>query len=363
MTEMSGRFLQSGQELTTSAYEQEKQLRRIEQIEKQLVNCQKSLFWLGYALGLPTSFDFTGLLRKVEIEGSASLYHELQIIEKTGGGTRIIISPKPELMFVQKRIHHLLMDTFKRPPHAFGYRGGTCYEVAQRHADWPSTLKFDVRDAFFQVSWTKVRSAIRGYRSFPGSGFSGSIARWIAKLCTYAPPPTIVQERFPRVRSFLPQGAPTSPICFDLACAKLDRKLLRVAERVGGIVSRYADNYYFSMKTSRISPKLEHMIACDVEKHSRFQIHKVRRVNQGELCRILGYNIIDGRITNTRDFNRNLRGALHVLKTKLERGLEWRDDYARVSGFMGRVVNLPEGLAQTYAYCEATIEKLFSRGV
>lgn len=84
----------------------------------------------------------------------------------------------------------------------------------------------------------------------------------------------------------------------------------------------------------------------------------MRRVNQGELCRILGYNLNDGRITNTRDFQRSLRGALYVLRTRLERGLEWEEAHARVRGFMGVAVNVSADLRETYESCINRIEEL-----
>ncbi|GEM_PF-4094555 len=333
---------------------------RVIRVERRLDFCVKSLFWLGNVLGIPASFDLRAMIRKVDLEGSASLYYPPEVQRKSEGGVRIILTPKPDLMVVQGKIHDLLMRTFDRHPNTFGYMGGSCLDVAQRHVDYPSTLKFDVQDAFFQVAMKNVRYAIRGSRYIPDQqGFSGSVSYWIAKLCTYYPPPDIIRLRYPEVNSFLPQGAPTSPVLFHLACRSLDEKLTRVAERVGGVVSRYADNYYFSIPSPHASKKLEQMVVGDAMKRG-FPIHKVRRVHQGELCRILGYNLKDGGITNTRDFNRNLRGALYVLQTKLDRGLEWHEAYARVRGYMGVAVNTPDNLREVYEYCKGKIVSLSS---
>jgi hypothetical protein len=308
------------------------------------------------------------MLHQIDVDGSAEFYHPPRIIQKPEGGTRIIISPKPELQLVQERIHRLLKETFPRPPHAFGYRGGSCLDLVWRHKDSKSILKFDVKDAFFAVGYSRVRRAMRGYRRYTlkplkllpsfSPGFSSTVTHWIARLCTYSPVPDSVAKRVPLACSFLPQGAPTSPICFDLACWWLDKKLARIAKRVGGIMSRYADNYYFSMPTPEISPELEAMIVCTTGSRQGFPIHKLRIANEGELCRILGYNLLDGQIRNTREFLRKLRGALHVLQTKLDRGLDWEDDYRRVRGFMGFAVDLPINLKQTYEYCESKIASL-----
>ncbi len=356
--EMSGRFLSSGRELTVRELAEFRRRSREQEAEKWLAG--SGFKWFAYALGLPLDFDLYSLIRTAEVDGTSALYHKPRLRKKADGGTRIIIVPKPELMFLQKRINRLLQETFPRPQNVFGYRGGSCLELVQRHAAWPSTLKFDIKDAFFQVSWGKAYAAILKPKYQEGKqGFSGPVARWIAKLCTYSPPPKIVEERFGSraCRSFLPQGAPTSSILFDLACWRADEKLERVAERVGGIVSRYADNYYFSMKTSRISPKLIRLVINDVRKRG-FPVHKIRRVDQGELCRMLGYNSLNGKVTNTRDFNRRLRGALYVLRTKLDRGLPWQEDWARVKGFAGFSVNIPSRLKEEYVLCEQKIDAL-----
>ncbi len=359
MSEMSGRFLSSGRELTVDELAEYRHNDRVKKSRQRIDNQKKSFFWLGHRLGLPTWLNLSEMLQRIDVEGSAYLYHQPQVIPKPEGGVRIIISPQADLKLVQTRINQLLLKTFPRQPETFGYMGGSCLELAQRHLGATSTLKFDIKDAFFQVPWTSVRKSIRGFRGVT-PGFSCSISHWIAKLCTYSPVPKDIKKQVGLWRgasSFLPQGAPTSPICFHLACGPLDKEMTKLAKRVGGVWSRYADNYYFSMPTRQFSKKLEEIIVCEA-RIKGFKIHKVRRVNEGELCRILGYNILDGRITNSRDFNRNLRGALYVLRTKLDRGLEYRDAYSRAKGFMGMSVNLPENLRLEYEYCLSRIKSI-----
>lgn len=367
MAEMSGRFppgsdtyaprfTASGHELSAEEYYDGLVRTRQHRVERR-INQRMSFLWFGHALGLPKSFDLGSMLRQVGFEGSAAFYNEPRLMDKPEGGTRTILVPKPELMFVQRRINRLLLRTFKRHPNTFGYTGGNRYEVATRHAAYRSTFKFDIRDAFSQIGFDDVKQSLIGDRYFNRAGFSATIAHWIAQLCVFDRREITVGELREKPHSFLPQGAPSSPICFHVACGALDAKLTRVAERVGGIVSRFADNYYFSTNTSRFPRKLEGMLVCDTI-NKGFPVHKVRRVHEGELCRILGYNVLNGRITNTRDFHRRLRGALYVLRTRIDRGLEWEEAYVRVRGFMGVAVNLPDNLQQTYEYCESRIASL-----
>lgn len=357
--ELSDRFLSNGHQLTMKELEEHRLQDRIKKSRRRIDYRKKSFFWLGHKLELPHWLNLSEMLQRIDVEGSAYLYKEPQIIPKPEGGTRTILSPQADLKLVQTRINRLLLKTFPRRPETFGYMGGSCLELAQRHLGMASTLKFDIKDAFFQVPWTNVRKSVKGFRGI-APGFSGSVSHWIAKLCTYSPTPEHIRNQFGLWRgatSFLPQGAPTSPICFHLACGPLDDEMTKLAKRFGGVWSRYADNYYFSMPTPQISNKLEEIVVCEARTKG-FKIHKVRRVKQGELCRILGYNLLDGRIANTRDFNRNFRGALYVLRTKLDRGLDYRDAYSRVKGFMGMAINVPENLRLEYDYCKNKIETI-----
>lgn len=365
MAEMSERWLANGRQLTVEELNESLRRSRIERSERRLTHCKKSLFWFENSLGLRPSFGLIDMLRQIEANGSAEFYHPPRVVLKPEGGERVIISPKPQLQLLQRRLHLLMKRTFSRPPNVFGYRGGSCLDLVWRHKDLRSTLKFDVKDAFFRVGYARTRVAVRGFRAMPkyglrgAPGFSGAVSHWVARLCTYTPVIDGLAQHLPvGAYSFLPQGAPTSPICFDLACARLDRKLAKIAKRVGGLMSRYADNYYFSMPTPEFSTKLQAMIVCSVQKRYGFPIHKLRVVDEGELCRILGYNLEWGRVRNTRGFLRKLRGALYVLQTRLDRGLDWEDAYRRIKGFMGFAVDLPDKLQQAYEYCESKIASL-----
>lgn len=350
-------FLANGHELTPEELKEHRHRGRIRRSERRLKYCQKSFFWLSHRLRLPHNFDLSGMIRRVDLEGSAFLYHEPRIVKESDGKERIIVVPKSELMLVQSRIDRLARVTFERHPISFGCVGGSCHDVAARHAQYASTFKFDIKDAFFQVSWTDVRETVQSYRWSKTPGFSGSVAYWVAKLSTYHPVPDEIRRLAWCRHSFLPQGSPSSPVLFNLVCRSLDEKLDKIAKRVGGIVSRYVDNYFFSMPTSRVSVKLMRMIINDVWKRG-FIPHKIQRIDEGEIYRILGYNSVNGNVCNTRDFKRNFRGALYVLRTRLERGLEWQEAYNRVQGFMSYGVNVPEDLQRIFLECQKMIQQL-----
>jgi Flp pilus assembly CpaE family ATPase len=95
---------------------------------------------------------------------------------------------------------------------------------------------------------------------------------------------------------------------------------------VDGIYTRYADNLFFSVKTEEFPRSVRQTIIKLVEgrkmKHGRkrgrrrfgseFQWHKLK---VGPVDgRMLGLNICDAKLYNTRDFKRKLRKVIHHMK-------------------------------------------------
>lgn len=309
---------------------------------------QKSIIWLGFALGLHPSFNLSGLINDIRIRGSAPYYHNPVWRD---GGSRVTFEPIPILKLIQTRINRLLERQFPRPTAVFGFSGGSCLDVAKRHWQKGSTLRFDIRHAFFSLGQETLFWKLCGGRK---CGFSKSVADIICRLCTYHPAPNNLMVKFGCGKSFLPQGAPSSPRLFDLGMKVLDRRLTRIAERFGGVYSRYADNIYFSTTTDEFNPKLRRIILCEARRKG-FRTHKIWVSNRKEMCRILGYNVADPAITTTRDFRRKLRGALYVLEALIDRGEDHYSQLSRVNGMMAWGINLPDELMEAHERC---LEKL-----
>jgi hypothetical protein len=305
----------------------------------------QGLMWLGHALWLPTSFDLSGLITRIKEEGSDWCYRPP--IWATDG-SRVILEPIPELKRIQRRVNRLLERQFRTPKDVFGFSGGSCLDVAQRHRQGGSTMCFDLRHAFFTVSRDMVYKALQSEKK--QYGFSKTVAEMISLLCTYSPATLDLKAKFWCGNTFLPQGAPSSPRLFDISLHRLDRKLRRLATRVNGRVSRFADNYYFSVPADEFSPRLQKAIICEVHIKG-FYAHKVRVANRGEMCRILGYNVADTAITTTRDFRRKLRGQLYMLESLIDRCDAYEDALCRVNGMMAWAQNLPQPLLDAHARC------------
>ena len=94
----------------------------------------------------------------------------------------------------------------------------------------------------------------------------------------------------------LPQGAPTSPMIFNYLCSNVDRKLIRLAEHVGGTVTRYVDNVDFSMPGPTIDQPILNAVPriiyrCGFEVNRKKTSYLPDGNREGRPLRMLGLNL------------------------------------------------------------------------
>ena len=117
---------------------------------------------------------------------------------------------------------------------------------------------------------------------------------------------------------------------------KQDDNLAKFSDRHGLTYTRYADNLYFSSQEPEFPALIRNIILSKVR--SKFPVHKVKQASHGDMCRILGLNVTPYGVTNTRDFKRKLKGALHHLEYTLEHNLDFQHAWNVVRGLAGFAV-------------------------
>lgn len=217
------------------------------------------------AAALPPIADMAGLRKQLEIRSRQRLGWLLVAsddesgpytsfnIAKRSGQPRKICAPKFPLKRVQQRILRQILEHVPPHPAAHGFvKGRSTVTNAQPHCGARLVIKFDLQDFFPTIHYFRVVGlfASLGYgiatARFSTKDKSRDVAPALARLCTYAANPQEFGD------GHLPQGAPTSPAISNLVCRGLDARLTGLAERFGGVYTRYADDLTFSFRQDDI---------------------------------------------------------------------------------------------------------------
>jgi retron-type reverse transcriptase len=291
---------------------------------------------LAELLGLDPE-ELAGLTRGVP-------YVEFEI-DKATGGKRRITAPKAALKRAQRAIHQQILSKLAVHRAAHGFVSGRSIVTnAEPHQRAAVVVKMDLIDFFPTVHYRRVLGV------FQTLGYSYEVAQVLAGLCTHRP--ILPDGRFvwPGV---LPQGAPTSPAITNLICARLDRRLSKLAEKSGATYTRYADDLTFSfarepqMKLGKLCWWVDQI--CQQE--GFVENAKKRRVlRRGSQQRITGIVVNDG-LRIPREERRRFRAILHnVRKNGLAAEARGRTDFAAyLRGFAAYARMVQPELGEAYA--------------
>lgn len=197
-------------------------------------------------LGIKSPQQLGYFLRATDADGGP---YTRFTIPKKSGKEREICAPKTQLCWVQRRILDEILA--KVPPHeaAHGFVvGRSTVTNATPHLGAEVLLKFDLTDFFPTIHYHRVLGlfARLGYpvgdARFTTEDDSKKLAPVLARLCCHTPDQTAWGQ------ARLPQGAPTSPAISNLVCRRMDARLTGLAQRSGGVYTRYADDLTFSFK-------------------------------------------------------------------------------------------------------------------
>lgn len=347
-----------------------------EQIKKERIErAKQTIEKLGYSIG------YLSYLCKIE----PRLIEEVLLLIKSGeevyrrrnkkkrdGSTRQTMEPVAPLKHVQRKLLRILGNLHVMPEVSFGGTRGSVLEAIEPHLESSSMLRVDIKDAFPSVKREDVWRYFSSWINLYGPQgiepdhriFTKATAAILTDLTTY--------------RGYLPQGAPTSSVIFDLLCTHLDQKLQRLAVNCKGRYTRYVDNFFFSVPEKTFPHSLKQAILKLIENglpssHERvrfqdkhgvfprirrkgpaFRWHKLSDGSmESKAVRVLGLNIINGEIHNTKSFKRSFRKKLHHLNWLLNNKAS-RDDvgsaWFKLQGLMAFATKetLPPALLEEY---------------
>lgn len=254
-------------------------------------------------------------------------HYRYRWVRKSGGGLRLIESPKTRLRNLQR---HLLATILNRiPPHdsAHGFvTGRSVLTFVRNHAHADVVLRLDLHDFFGSINAGRV------YGVFRTAGYPESVAHALTGLTTNSMPNAVwsdaprpaqasaLNEHFMFGKRLalphLPQGAPTSPALANLCAHGLDRRLAGLAASFGLRYSRYADDLAFSGSLNHAAVERVLAMAGDIAGEEGFRVNERKTVVMGKGHRQRLAGAVINRVPNLdRTSYDTLRAMLHNAAT------------------------------------------------
>ena len=162
-------------------------------------------------------------------------------VPKRSGGKRMLASPQKKLAAAQRWVLERVLEKLPLEDAAHGFvRARSTVSNALPHVGRDVVVNLDLSDFFPTITFARVRGL------FQRMGYSPAAATVLALLVTECERREVTyagQRYWVAVRDrALPQGACTSPALSNLVARKLDRRLRGVADKMGFVYTRYADD-------------------------------------------------------------------------------------------------------------------------
>jgi RNA-directed DNA polymerase len=168
-------------------------------------------------------------------------HYHYRVLTKQSGTLRLIEAPKLRLKAIQRKILSGILEKIPPHPSVHGFlKGRSIKTFVAPHTGQRVVLKMDLEDFFPSISAARVQALFRTI------GYPEPVADLLGGLSTTIAPRDIWKPRDLYSQAHLPQGAPTSPMLANLCAYRADCRLSALAQSVGAIYTRYADDLAFS---------------------------------------------------------------------------------------------------------------------
>ncbi len=270
--------------------------------------------WLG--LSVPRLEWFADLHDRNGKHESRKLWHyHYRPLAKRSGDIRLIEAPKEQLKEIQRRILAGILEKIPTHEAAHGFlRGRSIQSFATPHIGRRVVLRMDLKEFFPSILAARIEALFRT------SGYPERVADLLAGLCTHCTSPDVWQDTglvwdndrmraaFHRYsRRHLPQGAPTSPTLANLCAYRLDCRVAGLAEAVGAIYTRYADDLVISggRNLDRVVKRLGlHVAAIAIEEGFDVNYRKTRIMRESVSQRVAGIVVNERLNVRRQDYDR-----------------------------------------------------------
>lgn len=275
-------------------------------------------------------------------------------IPKRNGTRRLILSPKPRLKIIQRKLLRQLVDRLPVHEASHGFRQGRSIATsAVLHVGRNIVVSMDLKDFFASVTFFRIRGLLLV------SGYGFPVATTLAVLMTEAERRTIPigENRFVHEavsERYCVPGAPTSPGLCNTICCRMDRRLHGLASSLGWTYTRYADDMTFSGQDESGCRILLRAVSQICEEEG-FRIHPDKtRVSRRNQCQKVTGVVVNDVAGLSRQKRRRLRAMAHRLKCESlqsPRPDDFQERVARLRGYVAYLAMLNPDQARQLQRC------------
>ena len=256
-------------------------------------------------------------------------------IKKKTGGIREISAPMPKLKAVQRWILDMILSKIEINECAHGFvPDRSIVSNAQPHVGAKVVINMDLENFFPSIHVKRIKGVFRSI------GFSESVSTVLSMICSESETTELELDQqayyVARGRRFLPQGAPTSPAITNLICRGLDVRLLKIAERLGFVYTRYADDITFSSldpkaDVGRAIRQIKYVIADE-----DFAVHpdKTRILRTGRRMEVTGLTVNE-KVNVSRKQIKKFRATLFQIEKDGPGGKSWGNSENVIAAIYG----------------------------
>lgn len=262
-------------------------------------------------------------LRK--IARSADHRYKIYRIPKRTEGHRVIHHPSLELKLIQTWLAKNIFE--KMPTHrtAFGYRKGrSILNHAMVHTNNNFLLRIDIKDFFPSIRAMDIRKLITQNIEMFDFKLSERDIKYVAKFCTR--------------NNIVVIGSPSSPSISNTIMYDFDLHFSKLARKLNGRYTRYADDIYFSTNTPNVLTNVPEQVRSYFRKNRspKFKINedKLEFTSKKRRRVVTGLNITSvGQISIGREKKRHIKGLVY----KFINGDMETSDEAYLKGYMSYI--------------------------
>lgn len=266
-----------------------------------------------------------------------SHYHIFEIPKKSGG-KRKISAPKSQLKSFQQWILDNILNKISVGEMVHGFTSKKSIVTnAEPHLDKDIIINIDLKDFFPSISYKRVKGL------FSRLGYSEQLSTVFALVCTQAHTEEILLDGVKyfvhKGERFLPQGSPASPAISNIIAYKLDKRLQGLAQKLGFVYTRYADDLTFSTHDTNEQNinKLLYFVR-QVINDENFTIHPdklhiMRRKHQQKVTGI----VVNEKLNVERQKLRKFRALLHNIEVNGWQNQTWGKAFHLINAIEGYI--------------------------